>query len=111
MVLCLLTGNILLIAVVISHPLYKQATLDRMLTDEFKNYITENGTNPGVIKTSLTRTKDNTGDFNEFRSYMHDEDILGIPFYADVEYLHEAAMKADYPMKGTIRARLLCRFL
>ena len=106
MVLCLLTGNILLIAVVISHPLYKQATLDRMLADEFKNYITENGTNPGVIKTSLTRTKDNTGDFNEFRSYMHDEDILGIPVYADVEYLHEAAMKADYPMKRDNKSTL-----
>ena len=99
MVFCLFIGNILLVAVVISHPLYKQATLDKMLEDEFRNYISDNSINPGMIKTSLTRTKDNYDDFMSFRELMVEEDLLGIPVYTHVEYLNEAMMGAEYPMK------------
>lgn len=38
MVICLLIGNILLIAVAVSHPMYRTSSFQRMLTDEFKAY-------------------------------------------------------------------------
>ena len=49
MVLCLLIGNILLIAVAISCPLYKNASLQRMLTDDFSYYIDSANDDPGMI--------------------------------------------------------------
>ena len=43
MVVSLLIGNILLIAIAVSHPMYKRAALNRMLTDEFETYIAQTG--------------------------------------------------------------------
>lgn len=42
MVVCLLIGNILLVAVAASHPMYQAASLQRMLLDEFRVYLEEN---------------------------------------------------------------------
>ena len=42
MVLCLLIGNVLLIATATSYPMYKNASLKRMLDDEMEAYIEEN---------------------------------------------------------------------
>ena len=41
MVLCLLIGNILLISVAASYPLYRVSSFQKMLTDEFENYKEE----------------------------------------------------------------------
>lgn len=38
MVLCLLIGNILLVSVAASYPLYRVSSFQRMLTDEFEQY-------------------------------------------------------------------------
>ena len=43
---CLLLGSILLIATMVSFPLYQRAAYDRMLLDEFRNYVAEEGTWP-----------------------------------------------------------------
>ncbi|MCR5742155.1 MAG: ABC transporter permease [Lachnospiraceae bacterium] len=61
MVLCLLIGNILLISIAVSYPMYKQASLNRMLNDEFNNYREKNAGNPGVITFEYTKKK-NAGD-------------------------------------------------
>ncbi len=50
MVLCLLVGSILLIATVVSFPMYRSAAFDRMLRDEFEQVLTESGEWPGMIK-------------------------------------------------------------
>ncbi|MBQ7636324.1 MAG: ABC transporter permease [Lachnospiraceae bacterium] len=42
MVLCLLIGNVLLIATATSYPMYKNASLKRMLDDEMEAYMKEN---------------------------------------------------------------------
>ncbi len=42
MVLCLLIGNVLLIATATSYPMYKNASLKRMLDDELESYMKEN---------------------------------------------------------------------
>ena len=60
--LCLLIGNILLVAVAAGYPMYKDASLQRMLSDEFKSYGEKNGVHPGLITLSSTARK---GEFQE----------------------------------------------
>jgi len=60
--LCLLIGNILLVAVAAGYPMYKDASLQRMLTDEFVSYGEKNGVHPGLITMSSISRK---GEFKE----------------------------------------------
>lgn len=59
--ICLLLGCILLIATVVSFPIYRSAAYNRMLGDEFRNYISNEGKWPTMIKASATSKKDATG--------------------------------------------------
>jgi len=47
--LSLLLGCILLVATVVSFPLYEKAAYDRMLQDEFRNYISTEGSYPAML--------------------------------------------------------------
>lgn len=58
MVLCLLIGNILLIAIAASHPMYRNASFQKMLTNEFANFEDTTQTWPGLFSMSLTVKKD-----------------------------------------------------
>ncbi|MCH5269489.1 MAG: FtsX-like permease family protein [Lachnospiraceae bacterium] len=58
MMLCLLLGSVLLIATVISFPLYKKAAFDSMLKEECRNYLKEEGDWPMVNSLSLTARAD-----------------------------------------------------
>lgn len=49
MVVSLLIGNILLVAVAASHPMYQTASLQRMLQDEFSTYFEDNNEMPTMI--------------------------------------------------------------
>ena len=59
---CLLLGCILLIATVVSFPLYRTAAYDRMITDEFESYISGEGKWPSLLKTTMASQKDKTGE-------------------------------------------------
>lgn len=59
--LSLLLGCILLVATVVSFPLYQRAAYDRMLQDEFRNYISTQGKYPTTISMSTVSRKDKTG--------------------------------------------------
>lgn len=48
LVLSLLIGNILLIAIASSHAMYKDASLKRMLTDEFTKVVADKNTHPAM---------------------------------------------------------------
>ncbi|MBR3825891.1 MAG: FtsX-like permease family protein [Lachnospiraceae bacterium] len=61
MVFSLLLGSILLSATVVSFPMYKKAAFDRMLQDEFYNYLTEKGEWPGLLKFTMVSKKDAEG--------------------------------------------------
>lgn len=61
MVFSLLLGSILLSATVVSFPMYKKAAFDRMLQDEFQNYLTEKGEWPGILEFVMVSKKDKTG--------------------------------------------------
>lgn len=60
--LCLLIGNILLVAVAAGYPMYKDASLQRMLEDEFEAFGEKNGVHPGLITMSSISRK---GEFRE----------------------------------------------
>ena len=49
MAISLLIGNILLVAIAVSHPMYQDASRNRMLTDEFTNYMKDNNAYPMMI--------------------------------------------------------------
>lgn len=57
----LLLGSMLLIATVVSFPMYKTAAFDRMLQDEFKSYQSENSDWPAMNKMVIISKKDATG--------------------------------------------------
>ncbi len=61
MVFSLLLGSILLSATVVSFPMYKKAAFDRMLQDEFENYLTEKGEWPGLLEFVMVSKKDVEG--------------------------------------------------
>lgn len=67
MVICLLIGNILLIAVASSNPMYKNASLQRTLTKTFSDYIETNGENPAVItlESAMTKGSGNEEDYKK----------------------------------------------
>lgn len=59
--LCLLLGSILLIATVVSFPLYQTAAYDRMLQDEFQKYIAMEGKWPTINSFSIVSQKERNG--------------------------------------------------
>ncbi len=59
--LCLFLGCILLVATVVSFPLYQNAAYDRMLHEEFTNSFSETGVWPGLISMTVTSKKDKEG--------------------------------------------------
>ncbi len=61
MVLCLLLGSMLLIATVVSFPLYRNAAFDRMLTDELRNDLAESGNWPTKNKMVTISKKEKDG--------------------------------------------------
>ena len=61
MILCLLLGAILLIATVVSFPMYRNAAFDRMLGDEFTNHLRDSGEWPATINIKLISKKEAGG--------------------------------------------------
>lgn len=61
MILCLLLGTILLIATVVSFPMYRNAAFDRMLEDEFTNHLRDSGEWPASLNIKLVSKKEAGG--------------------------------------------------
>lgn len=61
MVFSLLLGCILLIATAVSFPMYKESAFNRILQDEFNNYLAENGEWPGFLEATIVSKKDAGG--------------------------------------------------
>jgi putative ABC transport system permease protein len=62
MVMCLLLGCILLIATVVSFPLYRNAAFDRMIKDEFDDYLSETGLWPAMNTMLIIAKNDRNGE-------------------------------------------------
>ena len=69
--LSLLLGVILLAATVVSFPLYQRAAYDRMLTDEFNNYLSSEGDYPAMAEFTIVCKRDKGGKtLNRMEEYM-----------------------------------------
>lgn len=117
MVLSLLIGNILLISIAVSHPMYKRAALNRMLTDEFRFYIEQNAEYPGILSYSLTRKEQGMDTFNSVEALYQDaENALGMPLLENIRVLQQSSTKAnncsDRPdlqdIKNDLHVQLAC---
>ena len=89
LVSCMLIGTILLIAIACCNPMYKQAALQKMLTDELANYLETNNEYPVVTKVtgSLSDIRKNTYSTDLFNDYKTGaETLAGL-------YPHKAAAK------------------
>lgn len=78
--LSLLLGCILLVATVVSFPLYEKAAYDRMLQDEFRNYISTVGSYPALLYIKNTSKNEKHGTtitkIEEFQNGLCDD--LGV---------------------------------
>ena len=99
MVLCLLIGNILLLAVAVSYPLYRTSSFQRMLTDEFEAYMDETGNWPAVVSASHYRNMGKEGvSYEKLMSYMNYVNTeLGVPIAREIQFLNTSIMNA-YPV-------------
>lgn len=89
MVLCLLIGNILLIAVAVSYPMYRNSSFQRMLTDEFIQYQEKEGEWPAVWGVSHTRSMGRDGvSYEQLTGYVERcQAQLNAPIYQRIEYM------------------------
>ncbi|MCR5205609.1 MAG: FtsX-like permease family protein [Lachnospiraceae bacterium] len=72
MAVSLLIGNILLIAIAVSHPMYQAASRNRMLTDEFTNYMKDNNAYPMLIDVEgLIRKHAGKSDTERIRNFAN----------------------------------------
>lgn len=99
MVLCLLIGNILLLAVAVSYPMYRTSSFQRMLTDEFEAYMEETGDWPASVSVSLYRNKGKDGvsyaTLMDYISYVNGE--FGVPIAREIQFLNTSIVNA-YPV-------------
>lgn len=97
MALCLLIGNILLVAVAVSYPMYRNASFQRMLTDEFDLYREREGKWPAVWVANHVRSLGRSGvSYEQLRSYVdrcHAQ--LNVPLYQEIEFLSTSLDNAE----------------
>lgn len=89
MVLCLLIGNILLISVAVSHPMYRSSSFQKMLTDEFNTYRVENEVWPATFSTVYRKASKNKGiDFKKIDNFMDQaQNAFGIPLVERTKFM------------------------
>ena len=100
MVMCLLLGCILLIATVVSFPLYRNAAFDRMLNDEFNDYLSETGLWPCTYKMTMVAKNDRGGEsIAKMEGYLQEmNDVLGVKTKESILYysLAKSAMTSEW---------------
>ena len=71
MVISLLIGNLLLVAIACSNPMYQNAALQKTLQSKLNRYIQEENANPGIL-TFESNQKGNEGQEEEYRTMPYD---------------------------------------
>lgn len=97
---CLLLGSILLIATVVSFPLYQTAAYDRMLQDEFRNYVASNGVWPTLNSVLFVSKKDpDAGTIGRVENLMESiSKNLGVTLKENIYYFLLANMRVNSAM-------------
>ena len=71
LILCIVIGNILLVAIASCNPMYTKAALQKMLTTKMDNYLTENNQYPAttLVEAKLSETRLQKKKSNYFKDY------------------------------------------
>ncbi len=86
MMLCMLLGNLLFMAVISSYPMFRDASFQRMMTDEFMQAGINNGSWPALVRMEYSKNKNRQGaDFNRMNQYITEEmQNMGVPVAKDI---------------------------
>lgn len=99
MVVCLLLGIVLLVATVVSFPMYRKAAYDRMLADEFTEYLETEGDWPARNQFRMISKRDAGGKtiarMEEFTSNLAEE--LGVEEKENIRCYLLARTAAEFP--------------
>lgn len=97
MVFCLLIGNILLIAVAVSYPMYRVSSFQKMLTDEFVQYSEDNRCWPSIftVKYNTIRGGGETGFSTMEEAAFSAVEELGVEIKETVVSYQLASQKAE----------------
>lgn len=98
--ICLIVGCVLLIATVVSFPLYRTAAYDRMLGDEFRSYINNEGKYPTLIKANISSKKDKSG------STIAKMETFANSFFTDLGVSEKYTFTYYYLLSNTISSNL-----
>ncbi len=101
MVLCLLIGNILLVSVAVSYPMYRTSSFQRMLTDEFDAYLEDKGTWPAMVTITHSRGR-HKESFSYERIMEYVEQVnsqFNIPIKREIQFLCTVLTDADPVIK------------
>ena len=79
MALCLLVGNILMVAISASNPLYSNAVLQKTLTQDLSDAITEDGVNPAAFSMMTNISKSSVTQESVDRLHQAAEDAANLP--------------------------------
>lgn len=93
MVISLLIGNLLLVAIACSNPMYQNAALQKTLQSKLNRYIQEENANPGIL-TFESNQKGNEGQEEEYRTMQGMAEGAAERLGVDQNYLitlHETA--------------------
>ncbi len=95
--LALFVGIMLLIATTVSFPMYRAAAYDRMLQDEFDQYLAENGSWPARNRLSLTSKKERGGtSIGRMEGLMEEiHGRLGVTELAVIQYYSVGQQEAE----------------
>lgn len=95
MVVSLLIGNILLMAIACSNPMYKNASLQRSLTKQFSDYVANEGVYPAYVtlESSIVKDKNDTSDYKAM-------DELSDKIYSDLKLVKKEKVHYICTNKG-----------
>lgn len=101
MILSLLIGNVLLISIAMSNPMYTRAVTQNLLTRTLTDAYAETATYPGIATMEGTLTKAK-GDSSATQAYRAAEvDILALPARINTPALYEIAFHCVEDLSGT----------
>lgn len=102
MVLCVLIGNILLIGIAISHPLYKASAFQNMLTEEFNNTLEDKEEWPAALHAKYGTLKGSSSlRFEKMRETL--EENLGKLHLSMIQSVYSYQISTQKTKAGVVR--------
>ena len=96
LIFSLFIGNILLVAIAASHPMYKAAAIKRMFADDFLQFTEEENRHPALMTFSMSRkTLSEQGNIEEIQKQVTSlSDELNIPYEHNIFFRYQLQQTA-----------------